>query len=597
MRFILKQINKQQKLLLLFNCFLVFLFVSIHSLFPFLLAFLTNHFFEVQRQTNLDPNSISNTFFLFNDLDPINFALKLFGLILGLYLIGFVIKMYSRFYAVKISLKVALSIRNKLYNHVLSLSEEAFSYYGLNTLNNRLSNDINSLQISILNIFLFAFERVLIIVFALVYSLVLSPLLSLIYPIMIGIVLAFCIYTNKKSGKFYSDSNVALDNSNQIMYETILGNKIVRIFNLQQKQYDRFSIYLKDWVVSVVKGEKLIYNGFVILLFTLNSLTLLILLISGLITYHNYFLADQITVGVAVSFVNYLWSVIFSVSGVFECYINYIRIKPIIKRINEVLTNQDIEQSSTLIELTKPLAEKITFKNVSLSYEKDDILKSVNFNFEKNKIYGLIGPTGSGKSSVVNLLIKLYKNQKGDIRFDNISYKDISYDSIRNKFSIAFQEKLLFKGTIRSNLLMGKNDATNQELVSALKAACAYEFVKEYDDFLDHFVNEKGSNLSGGQKQRLSLARALLKPCDVLVLDDALNALDNLTRDTVLNNLKQLKKDKVIIIAGQQIKTISFADYIYVLNDGEVEAEGKHEELLKTSYTYKNLYKTQKSIE
>ncbi len=583
--FIFKFFDKKDKLILAWVYFVTLIWVIINSAQWFLIGQMTDQFFKVQE---------SGQTLSFEE--AIGYALKLFAFIIGCNIIGFSLKFYTRMHGTKIALTLSFKIRNKLFYSFLLMKESEINKIGISSINNRLTNDLNELQNTLVNTFTFLFERIAVTVCCIIYSLILSPLLSLIYPIILAVVILFSLYANKKSYKYYIESNKFLDGTNRVMRENIVGNKIIRSFGLLDEQSTRFEDYNKKWNINVLKGDNLIYSIFVFILVIINALTVFLLMIGGVVNYNQYFFGGiKISIGLLVAFINYLWETIFAVSSMFEVYVSFNRVKPIFKRVKEILNSdkENIDQNNN----HKIDNYEISLNNVNFKYENDSswILEDINVKFEKNKIYGLIGPTGSGKSTLINLICNLYDVEHGSISIGGIEYKNLNQKLIRENISISFQEKLIYQGTFKSNVLMGKNDATEKEIETSLKQAQAYEFITKKGG-VDEVVSEKGLNLSGGQKQRLALARTFIKPSNILILDDSLSALDNVTRDKVIETIKKDFKDKTIIISGQQIKTISFADEILVFNKGRIIDKGNHNHLLKKCSLYKEIYDSQKTI-
>lgn len=583
--FIFKFFDKKDKLILAWVYFVTLIWVIINSAQWFLIGQMTDQFFKVQESGQM-----------LSFEEAIGYALKLFAFIIGCNIIGFSLKFYTRMHGTKIALTLSFKIRNKLFYSFLLMKESEINKIGISSINNRLTNDLNELQNTLVNTFTFLFERIAVTVCCIIYSLILSPLLSLIYPIILAVVILFSLYANKKSYKYYIESNKSLDGTNRVMRENIVGNKIIRSFGLLDEQSTRFEGYNKKWNTNILKGDNLIYSIFVFILVIINTLTVFLLMIGGVVNYNQYFFGGiKISIGLLVAFINYLWETIFAVSSMFEVYVSFNRVKPIFKRVKEILNSdkENIDQNNN----HKIDNYEISLNNVNFKYENDSswILEDINVKFEKNKIYGLIGPTGSGKSTLINLICNLYDVEHGSISIGGIDYKNLNQKLIRENISISFQEKLIYQGTFKSNVLIGKNDATEKEIETSLKQAQAYEFITKKGG-VDEVVSEKGLNLSGGQKQRLALARTFIKPSNILILDDSLSALDNVTRDKVIETIKKDFKDKTIIISGQQIKTISFADEILVFNKGKIIDKGNHNHLLKKCSLYKEIYDSQKTI-
>lgn len=585
--FVFKYLSKKEKLFLLWIYFVTTIWVIINSAQWFLIGKMTDHFFKVQEFGQ----ALSYN-------EAILYALKLFAFIIGCNIVGFSLKFYTRLSATKAALKLCFTIRNRMFYNFMLMKENEINEIGISSLHNRLTNDLNELQNTLINVLAFGYERIAVTICCIIYSLILSLLLSIIYPIIISVVLIFSWIANKKSNNAYTNANIALDGTNRIMRENIIGNKIIRSFSLENDQSKRFEVENKVWQKNILKGENLIYTIFVFILFIINSLTVFLLITGGLINYNAYFFGgEKISIGLIVAFINYLWETIFAVSLMLDVYVSFVRVKPILVRIKAVLNakKENIDFENQKKELLNDYT--IEFENVSFKYENDssNILENINLKFEKNKIYGLIGPTGSGKSSLINLLCNLYEPQNGQIKIGTLKYDELNSSQIRNNISIAFQEKLIYQGTFKSNILMGDENASDSEIEKVLKQAQALDFVKEKGG-INEVVAEKGSNLSGGQKQRLSIARAFIKKANILILDDSLSALDNVTRDKVIKTIKNDFKDKTVIIAGQQIKTIAFADKIIVFDKGKIIAQDNHKNLLKNCTLYKQIYDSQKTI-
>lgn len=587
MLYFFKYFERKDKQFLFFIYFITIIWVAINSSQWLLIGKLTDTFVKVQNTQNISYN------------DSILYALMLFGFIILCNVIGFSLKFVTRCLTTKISLTLAFRIRNNLYNSFIYSKEKEISKIGISSLNNRLTNDLNELQNAIMNLFVFAFERCLMFVFCVIFSLILSPILCLIYPILIVVVIVFAYIADKKAYKSYYQANEALDGTNKTMRENIVGNKIIRSFGLLKHHYKRFNVYNQKWYKAILAGENWLYLTFVFILFLLNTLTVFLLIIGGVVNYNIYFQnigGNIISVGVIVAFINYLWEIIYAISGMLEVYVSLVRIKPITKRLRYLFNVE--KENISLAPINKLDKYTIKIDNLSFKYESEEqyALENISLEFQQNKIYGLIGTTGSGKSTLINLLCNFYEPSVGTIKIGDKDYKCMSDSEIRRNISIAFQEKFLYHGTFKENILMGKEDANEQEVIKALKQSQAYEFVMNNVDKIDGFVAEKGSNLSGGQKQRISLARAFIKDSNILILDDSLSALDNVTRDKIVNVLKKDFKDKTIIIAGQQIKSLSFADKIFVFEKGKIESSGTHNQLLKSSSLYKKIYESQKTI-
>ncbi len=329
----------------------------------------------------------------------------------------------------------------------------------------------------------------------------------------------------------------------------------------------------------------------------MNVAIILVLFISGLLNNFNVF-GETIDVSQVIAFANYLIYAVFCAFGVSNALVSINRTKPCIERIDEIL-----KKNSEKIEgedFKEPFIPSIEFKDVSYSYGASDdnkpIIDKISFKINPGEIVGIIGPTGSGKSTIVLLASNLVEPEKGKIIFSNQTSKEVSPINIRKQISVAFQEKFIFSGTIKSNILIGNKDATDKKIKWAANLACANEFIEKSENKYDSYVLQNGNNFSGGQKQRLSIARTFIKEAGIYILDDSLSALDNLTRDKVLKNIKENFKGKTFIIVSQQVKTIKDADKIIVLDKGKIIDIGTHTQLIKKCSLYNKIYDSQKTI-
>ncbi|SYV97304.1 ABC-type multidrug/protein/lipid transport system ATPase component [Mycoplasmopsis edwardii] len=286
----------------------------------------------------------------------------------------------------------------------------------------------------------------------------------------------------------------------------------------------------------------------------------------------------------------------FSFIGILNIGFNLFIAKPSAQRIKEILNYQSLIKNS-LNPIKDFSIDVIEFKNVSFKHENSDllVLKNINFVIKKNQTLGILGQTGEGKSTIINLLARFFDVTSGEILINNINIKEYDINKLREKISIVFQDSVLFKGTIRSNLTSFNKNIDDQEIYNALEKSDIYNFVNGLEDKLNHKVEPKGTNFSGGQKQRLSIARALLKQPELLILDDATSAVDATTEKKIKTAINEtLGMTKIII--SQKISSIKDCDFIAVIEKGKLSALSSHEQLLKTNKTYKNIFESQNSM-
>ncbi|MDE7075089.1 MAG: ABC transporter ATP-binding protein/permease, partial [Malacoplasma sp.] len=572
---------------------------------PFLLSIMTGLFQDLQNLKK--PEQISNKdfwslFIQLNNYESINDIIVtcggiLIGIIIFSTALAFFLRITSRFFHIKSAIDIVQRLRNELFWKLQWIKDDEFNKLSVSSIVSRATNDSYQFQETVLIVFMFFFESLLLIIGSLIFCVVLNWMLSSIFLVIIPLVLVVNFICNKKAKKYYSQNLEELDSVNRVMRENIAGTKTVRSFRLQKFQLERFDIHNLTWYKSIYKGEFTIYFGIIFLFYILNVAIILVLFISG--TLNNFsVLGQKIDVSQVIAFANYLIYAVFCAFGISNALVSINRTKPCIERINEIL-NKNSENAEGK-DFKEPFTPSIEFKNVSYSYgtseDKKPIIDKISFKVNPGEIVGIIGPTGSGKSTIVLLASNLAEPEKGEIIFSNQTSSEVSSINIRKQISVAFQEKFIFSGTIKSNILMGNKSASDEKIKWAAKLACADEFIERSENKYDSYVLQNGNNFSGGQKQRLSIARTFTKDAGIYILDDSLSALDNLTRDKVLKNIKNNFKGKTFIIVSQQVKTIKDADKIIVLDKGKIIDIGTHSQLVKKCSLYNKIYDSQKTI-
>ena len=397
----------------------------------------------------------------------------------------------------------------------------------------------------------------------------------------------------RKSSKGYIEIQKDLDSLSNSASEMTEGARVIRASNNQELENNKFSSKTTDYQDKSVAVNKI--NALINpLTFAITSIVLIVIVFllkeSLLNSEENLLMASTIIAEMA-----YLAQIFFVTVQITQAVIDIVKGTVSAKRINEVLmiTPQITDSDSPKTGEVNIGEELIKFDHVSFSFdEKKMFLNDLNFQIRKGETFGIIGGTGSGKSTVINLIERFYDVTEGTIFYKGIPLKEYDLRSLRNDIGLVNQKSSLFKGTIKSNYLMAKPDASDEEIIKSLKEAEAYEFVNKYEDKINHKVNEGGTNFSGGQKQRLCIGRALLKHPEILILDDSTSALDLLTDKKIRETVKDFK-DMTKVIVSQRVATIQNADFILVLEGGKVVGQGKHKDLMKECPIYKETYETQ----
>ena len=386
----------------------------------------------------------------------------------------------------------------------------------------------------------------------------------------------------------------SLDTLNRISRENLSGIRVIRSFDNDGYEQERFNACNHD------------FTGYSKKLFKLMSLTspifFMLMNVAGLCIFYvaSLLIADgNLQVGQLVAFMDYLFHAMFSIMLFCTVFMMYPRAEVSAKRIMEVFTTKPLIQNPKQGVCQGNEAGSIVFDDVTFVYPdgEEPVLKHVSFAAQKGETIAFIGSTGSGKSTLINLIPRFYDVSEGQIRIDGVDVKDYDVFALRAKLGVIPQKAMLFSGTIKDNICFGKPDASEEEILHAIKVAQAYDFIMEKEHGLKEEISEGATNVSGGQKQRLSIARALIRRPDIYIFDDSFSALDFKTDATLRKELKKETRDAIVMVVAQRISSIMDADRIVVLNEGEVVGIGTHRELLKSCEIYHEIALSQLSEE
>lgn len=484
-----------------------------------------------------------------------------------------------------VSLKFGTDLRSDLFKKVNSFSFENMDNFDTASLITRLTNDVTQIQN-----FIHGLMRILIkapITGIGCIIMVLSLNKNLVFILFIIVPIAFLlIVLNMKIGyPFFSKLQKALDNVNSIMRQYLAGVRVVKAFNRFDYEISRFSKAnnkLSDIGIATSR----------IMAFFSPCITLIVNLGIAAVIYlgGSYVNKGQMKVGQIMAAVNYMTQFLFSLMMISNVFNVFIRAKASCERVSEVLLQQNniIESNKEIITNVKG---KIEFKNVSFSYKNSKILNNITFKCLPNQTIGIIGSTGSGKTTLINLIPRFYDVSSGEIKIDCVNVKDYKQAILRQKIALVPQKNILFTGTIADNIKWGNQNAALEQIIDVAKIAQAHDFIMEFKNGYDTVLGQGGVNLSGGQKQRIAIARALLKNSEILILDDSMSAIDIETDFEIRKGLKQLTNTCIII--AQRINSVMNLDNILVLENGSIVAQGNHNELMKTCKVYKDIYYSQ----
>jgi len=504
-------------------------------------------------------------------------------------LLAMVFGILSSHFGARAGYGFASGIRDEVFEKVQGFSFANLDQFSVSSLITRLTNDCNTIgQVTMMSLRM-AVRAPFMMLFALIMALRINASLARVFMVAIPATALALIVIMVKARPLFKKMQTCVDRVNAVIQENLTGIRVVKSFNRQgfeERKFKERNDDLRDTALEAI------------------SLVILLMPVLNLIIYSTiiavlWFGGMQVTAGTMgsgelISFITYITQILISLMMMSFFFMQLVRGSASVSRIMEVLNTE-----SEIKEADNPVRElkdgSITFKNVYFRYpgSKECVLKDINFSIETGEVLGIIGSTGSSKSTLVQLIPRLYDVSEGSVIVGGHDVREYELKSLRDQVAFVLQKNTLFSGTIRENMQWGNEEATDEEIIRALKQAQAWEFVSKYEDGLDHRVEQGGSNFSGGQKQRLTIARALLKSPKIIILDDSTSAVDMATDARIQQTFKEELESVTTIIIAQRISSIQHADWIIVLNEGRIESMGKHEELLEVSPVYREIYETQ----
>ena len=512
-------------------------------------------------------------------------------LIMGI--VGYAITMVSQYLAAKASVNVGTEVRGALYRKAVSLSKDEREKIGNARLLTLINSDTYQLQHGVLLFVRLVIRAPFILIGSLIISFILSWKIGLAFTAIVPMILLLNFIVLKKASKKYVEIQSDLDSLSNSTSETSEGARVIRASNQEEQENNKFKQKTSSYEEKSIKVNRL--NSLINPLTF--AITAIVLIVIVLLMEKNLFDGSGVsTASTIIAEMAYLSQIFFVVVQLSMVAVEIVKASVSRKRINEALAIEPkiVNMDNARTGSAEYGEELIKFKNVSFSFAGDEnyFLDDLNFEIRKGETFGIIGGTGSGKSTVINLIERFYDATNGTISYKGIPLKEYDLNYLRKDIGLVNQKSSLFNGTIKDNFLMSNSTASDEEIIATLKQAEAYEFVSKFEDGLDHPIKEGGTNLSGGQKQRLCIARALIKNPEILILDDSTSALDLLTDKRIRSNIQGIK-DMTKVIVSQRVSTIQNADFILVLEGGKVVGQGKHNDLLDNCPIYREIYETQ----
>ena len=498
------------------------------------------------------------------------------------------------YFSAKASISFTSDMRNDLFQKVQQFSFENIDGYSTGSLVTRLTNDVQQVQTVLMMGLRMALRAPGMFLGALIMAFMMNRQLAVIILIVIPLLLAAIILILKTAFPRFGEMQRRLDRLNSGIQESLTNVRVVKSFVREDHEIEKFSRLNRDLKESSLRALRIVITTMPVMMFAMNVTTLAVVWYGG-----NIIIAGKMPVGDLTAFTTYIVQILMSLMMLSMVFLQSSRASASMKRINEIFDTEIGLNDDNAKNKDKKVTEgRVEFKNVSFGYSgengrKDLVLEGISFMAEPGQTIGIIGSTGSGKTSLVQLIPRLYDVTGGEVLVDGVNVKEYSLKHLREGVGMVLQKNVLFSGTIEENLRWGNEDAPMEDVIRFSESAQADPFVKTFKNGYDTEMGQGGVNVSGGQKQRLCIARALLKRPKILILDDSTSAVDTATEAKIRESLYHDLKDTTKIIIAQRISSVQEADQILVLEDGKIIGHGTHEELLKTCETYSEIYTTQ----
>ncbi|CQR56386.1 ABC transporter ATP-binding protein [Paenibacillus riograndensis] len=524
------------------------------------------------------------------------YVYRMGGLMVLMSLLGFSCSMVCQYYAARASQGFGTSLRNKMFKHISALSYAELDTFGTPSLINRITNDVNQLQLAVAMLIRLVIRAPFICIGAIIMSMILDFRLSLILlaatPV-IGVILYFII---TRSSPLYRKYQQKLDHLALVLSENLSGIRVIRAFAKSRSEKQRFDAASEDLTATAIRVARISAWLGPMTTLVVNAAIIAILWAGGI-----HIDAGRLSQGEIIAFINYVTQILLALIVVSNLVIIFTKASSSANRVNEVLGTEAsvLDTGNHSLPRTGQQAPAITFEHVSFGYNTTGelALHDISVAINRGETVGLIGSTGSGKSTFVNLIPRFYDAVEGEIRVDGVNVRDYGLEQLRRKIGIVPQKATLFSGTIADNIRWGKQDASQEELLAAASVAQAEEFIEKLPEGLATPVARGGLNLSGGQKQRLTIARAVAMRPQILILDDSASALDFATDAALRRALKESSGAMTVLLVSQRVSTVRQADVIIVFDEGRIAGIGTHEALLESCGVYQDICGSQLSTE
>ncbi len=518
------------------------------------------------------------------------------GIMLLLVVIGVLCGIITSHISALVSMGVGKNLRSKVFNKVQYFSQTEIDRFSTSSLITRTNNDITQVQIFLNQCLRIAIQAPIMCVCGIILAISSSPKLSSVLIISIPLMAIVLIMIGRIAVPLSTKIQLKIDRINLVMREKLTGVRVIRAFGTTDFESKKFENINRDYQKTNKKLQKTTNSVMPVLTLILSFTAAMVMLMAA-----NQFVNKGIdyTIGEVMAIIQYIMQIMMAVIMLTLVFIMLPRAATAAARAQEVLETEPVIKNKEITKDNADLKGYLTFKNVSFTYDGASVpaIKNLSFEAKPGETTAIIGGTGMGKSTIVNLIPRLYDVTEGQVLVDGIDVRDYDTEVLRNKIGFVPQKAVLFSGTIDSNIAFGDKNAGEERIEEAVKIAQSYDFVMKKEDAFNSPISQGGTNVSGGQRQRLAIARAIVRKPEIYVFDDSFSALDFKTDRSLREALSKETGNATVVIVAQRISTIMEADRIIVVENGEVEGIGTHKELLKSCKVYKEIVKSQMSKE
>ena len=493
-------------------------------------------------------------------------------------------------FAARASAGFAMNLRNAMYRNIQTFSFSNIDKFSTSGLITRLTTDITNIQNAYQMLLRMCFRAPVSLVCAMIMAFVISPSLASVYLVAVVVLGIFLCFVINRAGKYFSEVFEKYDDLNESVQENVSAIRVVKAFVREDSENEKFKAAVGNLYNMFVRAEKYIIVNMPVMQLTVYSCILLISWFGA-----NMIVSGSLSTGELMSMLTYCMNILMNLMMLSMIFVMMTMSMASVKRVTEVLN-----EKSDLKNPEAPVFEvpdgSVVFENVSFGYNKtasEPVLKDINLSIRSGETIGIIGGTGSAKTSLINLISRLYDVDEGSVKVGGRDVREYDMSALRDKVSVVLQQNNIFSGTILDNLRWGKEDATEEECIKACQMACADEFIEKFPDRYETKIEQGGVNVSGGQRQRLCIARALLKNPKIIIFDDSTSAVDTATDAKIRKSMQEAIPGTTKFIISQRISSVEAADRIIVMDDGKISGFDTHEKLLETNEIYRDVYESQ----